>query len=192
MSDVVEKKPEPVKATKIGEVIIEIGCSKNRRMLWPLNKRELRGRWTRTNLLGITMHASMQKMPDIPGIRIVLDCAKRTVAFVDPLNEPRNEELKTKVLGILKEAFRVEYTAEKDVKSENLSATDIKSHLYWMRRFVDNEQAVVVKGALPELEDIEKLEGKTMIQNFNSSQRVAKTLEKQSELDIDSVFSEEE
>lgn len=173
----VDSKPRAMSADRIGEVVIEIADDRNRSVLWPCTKRLLRGRWLRANLLGITMHRDIQTMPDIPGMRVSLNCATKTAKTTDPLNEPRQKELCERLKTVLSELFRIPSGPEKDSEKTNLSPSEVKTWLYWMRRLVDNAQALVISGALPELEDIAKLEGETSIQNWNSSQRVARTRE---------------
>jgi hypothetical protein len=164
-------------ARRLGEILVEIADERNSNVMWPITKVLLRGRWARVNTLGQTMAQVMQPLPDIPGLHVGVDCARKLSKILDPLNEPRNAELVKKIQAVLKEAFRQVYGPEKDVVQEGLSDGEIKSWLYWMRRLVDNGQAVVIKGELPDLKAIRALPGKIAIENYNSSSRAVKFLE---------------
>ncbi len=54
------------------ELIIEVGDERNRNIMWAPTKVVLRGRWARANLLPTEMVESIVRLPDIPGIHILI------------------------------------------------------------------------------------------------------------------------
>lgn len=156
---------------RIAEVVIEVASPRNQQFMWPLTQVVLRGRWCRANLPGITMQPALEKMPDIPGMRVLCDPSRRIARVFDPLNEPGNQDLLSRCSRVHTECFRVAAGAEQDVELDSLDDTAVKSWLYWMRRAVDNGMAIVVHGDLPSMTTIEALPGKTRCGAFDSSAR---------------------
>lgn len=180
MSDTPAKTPPPPKQDSlapfrpIGEVVIEIGDSRNRNVLYPPTATQLRGAWKKANLIGITMDVRMTQMPDLPGLYVVLDCKRARLMVVDPLSAPENKSLLVQASAVHKDVFRVPAGPEQDKVENDLNDTRLKTNLYWMRRLVDNGQARVVKGELPAMDDIETLPGYTRAEAWNSSARARK------------------
>ena len=49
--------------------------------------------------------------------------------------------------------------------------------LYWFRRLVDSRSAIVIRGTVPEMHEIERLPGKIAIGPWDSNSRTPKFLE---------------
>lgn len=158
----------------IREITIEIGDEKNRSLMCPISKERLRGWWKRSNLIGVSVSAAAQSLPDLPGIYVILDCRKKTIRYADPLSFPENADLLTHAQKIVKEVFRDSCGPEKEVVQENLNENDLKTALYWFRRIVDSKQAALISGSLPEMEQILALPGRTKIESWNSSSRASR------------------
>lgn len=174
-----EKGPGPVPeprtdAKRLVPVCIEIGDDRCRQLMWPMTMNVLRGRWTRANLIGVTMAPVLAAMPDIPGMRVLVDPARSAARIFDPLAEPANAELLERARRVHKEAFRTEAGAEKAVDYASLSPDELKSWLHCMRRAVDSKHAEVVHGALPTVDQIAALPGKTRMEHYNQSSRAKK------------------
>src|SRR5947209_998523 len=72
-----------------GDFAVEVGDSRNRNFIWPLDQRALRGAWKKNHLPGVVMDERFAHMPDLPGQQIHVSCQRRVVRVVDPLNDPR-------------------------------------------------------------------------------------------------------
>lgn len=169
--------PAKTDARSILPVVIEIANDKNRQYMWPMNMVVLRGRWTRAHLIGVTMAPVMASMPDIPGMRVMVDASRSFARVFDPLAEPGNEEVRVRAAKVHKEAFRVEAGPENETRYDNLTADEVKSWLHCMRRAVDGGHAEVVHGSLPTAEQIASLPGRTRTEHFDQSPRARKYLE---------------
>ncbi len=164
-------------AKRMASVVIEIASDKNRQYMWPMNMSNLRGRWTRANLIGVTMAPVLASMPDLPGMRIMVDPARSSARIFDPLAEPANAELLERARKVHKEAFRVEAGADRTMDFPSLTPDELKSWLHCVRKAVDGRHAEVVHGMLPTAEQIAGLPGKTRTQHFDQSPRSQKYLE---------------
>lgn len=154
---------------QIGEVTIELGDKKNSNFDWRPTKAKYRGKWMRVNLVNGAVHQDFAQMPDIPGIHISINPAKKTAKVTDPLNEERNRNLTLKIKGVVKNCFKVDQGPMQDVLVDNMSPTDIKTWLYWMRRYIDCGYATEVFGKIPSMETIESLEGRIRIGQYDPS-----------------------
>lgn len=164
-----ESSTTEINTRRLTEVVIEIGDHRNRNILWPITQVVLRGRWNRSNLSGTTMAQVMTAMPDLPGMHISCDPSRQQARIFDPLADESNADLLFKAQRIHEQAYRTTAGPEKPILQENMTDTEIKTWLYWMRRFVDNNQARIIHGHLLDQEDIKKLPGKTKCELNNSS-----------------------
>ena len=171
-ADAAAQKPYPE-----FHAIIEVGDDKNRNPQFPPLKLVLRGRWGRDVLVGTTGRNELMSIPEIPGIYLEINTARRAARMFDPLTLPRYE----KTLEELRDPYRRLIGSEgkpwDDVVRTALNDTDLKTWLYWMARLVQSFKARVVEGLLPSLPEIEPLPGKTRIELFNASSRGRKTRE---------------
>jgi hypothetical protein len=152
-------------------VTIEIATKKNSNLLFGPNMERLRGRWSRTNLKGgKSMHAALAEMPDIPGLYLTVDTTKRLLVVSDPLLETKDGKELNRRLELHLEQFESQFgrmRAKPRVETEDATDEQIKTWLYWFRRLINNEQARVVSGDVPELKDFAKMPGKVVAEPFN-------------------------
>lgn len=163
--------------SEFGEIILEVGDSKNRYVTFAPTKSRLRGWWKKENLIGVSMNESLSQMPSLPGVYIVLDCRKRELRVYDPLTRSEFKEALEQARRVHKECFRTDAGPEKELKLENLDPTGLKTALYHVRRLLDNKQARLLSGQMPELEKILDLPGRTRVETWDSSARARKFLE---------------
>lgn len=161
------------------EVEVELGDNRNRSVLFPLTQERYRGAWRREFLIADEMVEEIAGMPDIPGMRVRIDPQRRRVVVYDPLSLPENAELCRRVQAFVKKLTREDQGPDKLTEHTLKSDNEVKGWLYWTRRLVDARRARVTQGTLPTLEEIERLAGKTRIENFNSSARACKFKEDQ-------------
>jgi hypothetical protein len=174
-TDPAQKPNEPHNMSS--EYTIEIATANSNNVLWPMTRQLLRGRWSRSVLVGVHAGPALQQMPDIPGLRLSVNLRTRTTRIFDPLGLPENASLLREVKIRYKELMGQEGRPEDDVKNE-WPASDrdrgegdsmLKGWLFWMKRLVQAKEAVEIGAPLPSFEQIEKLPGKTLVKPFDNS-----------------------
>lgn len=171
-----EKTTSPSMAA---EYTIEIAAGSCRNVVWPMTRDVLRGRWTRDILIGQHAPPALQQMPDVPGQRIHINWRQRLVRIYDPLSLPENAQLLRDVKAMYKELLNVDGRPADEIRREwplwqgqeamNQEGHDqLKSTLYWMKRFVNDKLAVEIGVPLPSLNEIALLPGRTLIEPFNN------------------------
>ncbi len=157
---------------KMPKYSIEIDGECNRSVMFQPTQEKLRGRWRASRILGRQYHASLAKMPgEIPGIVLTVDTEARTCSRVDLLADETNKAVWDQINSVSKD--HPELTPKSQpwppVVYESCSHDTIKTWLYWMRRIVNNKQAVVCQNSeLPNLAEVERFKGKIGVQQFNS------------------------
>lgn len=169
----------------VGEVTIEIetrdrktGRPTGGNVNWPVPSMMLRGAWPREMMIGVSGMVPLQQMPSIPGLRIRFDGRTRTVTVYDPLTLPEYANDLATIHRNYDLLFSPPVTAgprphhagrpEETQTHANLEPTDLKTWLWWMRQHVSDCKAKVLAGTLPELAEISRLPGKTLVETFNS------------------------
>lgn len=153
-------------------IIIEIADERNRSLLFQPLQDKLRGRWDSQNVAYKRPHPALAKLPRIiPGIQVIVDINKKTVGIVDPLEKSENADL-IKALESAKRELPglMSGTSPKPaVKYTDVGESVIKTWLYWMRRLVDNNQAMMVsdQDSLPKMAEIEAMKGEIRVSQFN-------------------------
>lgn len=170
------------------DIEIEFGDERNRVMMWGPTQQKLRGHWLRANLNGDELVEPFVKLPDIPGQRIALNYGRRFSVVYDPLALKENAATCEKISAIIYEQYRVRSGPAEEVTRKDMDADDLKTWLHGMRRAVDAKKAKVTKGALPTLEEIGTLPGRTRMEYFNNSYRACKFHEEFSDW-LDKVLS---
>ena len=157
------------------DVVLEVGDSRNRNLMWPLTQDVLRGWWKMLNLIGAEVTEEFtQRVPDLPGIRIEISATKKMARIFDPLATVEHASTLVRLNSVAKHSTIFGFSLvepEKTREFQLLSQTDLKTWLYWARRVVDAKHAVIVSGKLGTLAEIEALPGKTRIGLGNSSGR---------------------
>lgn len=156
------------------EFEIEFGDGRNRVMSWPPTAEIYRGAWKRANLVGDEMVEIISQFPDIPGMRLRLDPQRRKSVVYDVLYLPEHKEACARLQRLIKLHFGVDQGPAKPVERDRLDDDDIKTWYYWARRKVDAGQATIVRGELPDIDDVERMAGRVRIETFNSSARACK------------------
>jgi hypothetical protein len=164
----------PAAPTISPEIEIEFGDERNRVFMWGPTMEKLRGVWTRKNLHSDELVEELATMPDIPGMRIRVAYERKLAVVYDPLSLEANKALSDRIAAIIFERWRTKQGPDKTTTREKMDADDLKTWLYGMRRRVDNNEARVIVGTLPTMEEIEKLPGRTRIEMYNSSSRACK------------------
>lgn len=146
---------------------VEMGDSKNRCMVWPLDQRNLRGRWRRDNIAGVTTDDRFALMPDLPGHCITMDAAKKAAIIFDPLSDPKNERILKKAQAVAEAIWGTKCAGDQAVRNDDMSDDEVKTWAYWVRRYLDARQCRVVRGTVPEMAEILALPGRVAHHNFD-------------------------
>ena len=118
-------------------------------------------------MAGKTASGGMAQMPDIPGMMLTLNCAKRTLRIFDPLAEDR--DLLQRVNAVHKDVFRTEVQPEKEVIHDNLSDNRMKTILYeWATLVHERDKLIVREGSLPEADKVSEMPGRREINQFST------------------------
>ena len=146
---------------------VEVGDDRGRRIVWPLDRQSLRGRWSTKHAPSGGVTQSMADMPDIPGIYIGINFKEKAIAFIDPLNDMSNKELLNKINRTHKRVFFTNGSPEKD-RIRRLDDDSFKTAVYQIRRMLDNSQCEVKKGEVPSMKELfTHLSGKIKTKNFD-------------------------
>jgi hypothetical protein len=163
--------PQPAKVLPPnGEIVIELGTKQNQKVLFHPTGETFRGRWEDSMMKGQSSvnFPELQSLPDVPGIHISINARQGNGRIYDPLAASEHRALVVKLQAIGKKidgkpgAPVLSPDGPSERKME-LNVSQVKTWLYWMRILVDSGCAVERKGELPEMEDIEALEGRTQI-----------------------------
>ncbi len=146
---------------------VEFSTKTNENVVCPLTKKTLRGRWSNANLRGRTADNAIASMPDIPGIMVVFDGAKRIVEYRDPLAEESAVQLLKTIRGICKECRILQPDPDKKRSFPELTLDRMKQYCYWARRWTDGEQVVLTAGAVPTMAEVDLLPGRVELELFN-------------------------
>lgn len=162
------------------EIVIEASSPRCENPCFPPLKEFLRGRWDLHRFPAVDMHEAVSRMPGpIPGIRIGVDPANRTVRRYDPVELEEFAELWARKLEhneLYKEFLSAEARGKPwpETIQRDCSDTTIKTWLYWSRQLVGSDDknpisAVHIRKSarLPTLEEIALMPGKTQVGQFN-------------------------
>lgn len=182
----------------VGRVVIEIATPRNGKVLWGPNEQILRGAWRKSNCISDERPTILENMPDIPGMRIEIDNRIRRLSIFDPLASPEFREVLQRAKANFKVLFDQDPQPLESVINNNPSNTEIKTWLFWARRFVDGVEprrdrksgllvtsvkAVLIEGSLPTYEVIDSLPGQTKVDFFNSNVKGKRFLEDRDEVE---------
>lgn len=156
-----------------GRFTVEIGDELGRNLLWPMTQQVLRGRWSKSALIGRGGLPELLKFPDMPGIHIEVDATQKRARIYDPLANPANVNLLREIEPLYEKISGGKGRPEEE-QVFDLDPTALKSWLFWLKRTVDDGKARCVQCTLPKMQEIEALPGKTLIEPFNGSQTALK------------------
>ena len=146
---------------------VEIADDKNRRVMWPLDNKLLRGRILQGQFNG-QPDERFASMPDLPGIIIEVDPAKKTISYLDPLNFKSNKELLRKAQSVMREFTGERYGPEAD-RVRPASPDELKTAAFFCRRLLDNKTCIERSGKVPEMEVLMKWPGRCGANLFSES-----------------------
>jgi hypothetical protein len=172
-----DKKDEPRSSFVPLLFEIEIGNDKNRAVLFQPTQERLRGAWKRSNLNSDELTEVTQRLPDIPGLRIMLDAKSGRAVIYDPLGMPENEAVLQQAAALAKEVFGTNCGPVKERQYTEMKPDDIKTWAHWMRRLIQGSNARLTKGVAPSENEVKSMEGKAGAGRFDSSSRAFKFTE---------------
>lgn len=133
----------------------------------------VRGRWELAKLGERIVDDRLKNVPQvIPGIVIIVDFAARKIAFTDPLSWKSNAALLKELQKVMKEFSGVDQGPEKELSYAPLTADQMKTWLYWLRRHLDARQLKVHRGTVPEMSEIMRLPGRALMQPHDKNPKV--------------------
>lgn len=147
---------------------IEIAGKLNESVMCPIDQQNCRGRWARKNLIGKTYDGDFAAMPDIPGLCLVVNSARRRVRRFDPLADPQNERILKRAQKIGLTTMGVKFVPSKQKLWEEADADVIKTFCYWAMRLIDSGLAEVVNGHVPTWAEIKTMPGTIQMHQFDS------------------------
>lgn len=168
---------------------IEIAGKRNDNVVFPPVSQLLRGAWDIAN----TAHLNMVNGPGgdwlrdlttrvrrIPGLVVVVDSDKKKAAILDPLGLPENTELLKTMNLVFKthgRPFDSNGCRPQDTQEYTLDFDGVKLWLYWMRRLLNGNLAVLCAGSpdLPSLEECDKLPGRRRADPMNIYEQSAES-----------------
>ena len=154
-------------------VKIEIADECNRSVVFHPLQQKLRGRWDAQNVSYKRAHQALAQLPNvIPGIQVIIDTNRKTRGYIDPLANSEHEETVEKIRVAREQVSGISpgHNPWPPVKFENSTHNELKTWMYWMRRLVDNKQAIIIGNtdSLPTMADIESMPGEIFVGQFNS------------------------
>lgn len=121
-----------------------------------LRKDQSKGRRNGQFLGSKSPNQEMQGLPQsIPGERMTLDFGNNQCTIFDPLNEPEQADLVRRLETVLKRGLRIGSGAESKLDFEmprvmKLDDDQMKTLLLELRQKVNNNEAKIIDGALPD------------------------------------------
>ncbi len=155
---------------------IEIASERNHSYSFAPTLEVLRGRWASANVAhlepGAVLRQVHQAAPIIPGMRVRVDVANRTLTVYDPLKETEEgQKIWARISAIFEQNEEVFGADIKPVDSSRVefSVDAVKEWLYWMRRAINAGHAIKTpeSSEIPTLEEVKKLPGKRQAEPWN-------------------------
>jgi len=151
---------------------IEIATPQNNNVVCAMNNRHLRGRFDMSLIKGRMPDDRFARCPTIPGVRMQYDGARRVVAFVDPLADPKNRDVTREIQAAVQAMGWPKPEPAKAVVYERVSDDHMKEWAYWARRWLDAGQCDVLRGTnVPSMDEIEGLPGRIERNRMDTSQK---------------------
>lgn len=147
---------------------IEIAGKQNESVMCPIDQQNCRGRWARKNLIGKTYDGEFAAMPDIPGLCLVVNSARKRVRRFDPLADPNNERILKRAQKIGLTTMGVKFVPSKQKLWEDADDDTIKTFCWWAMRLVDSNLCEVVSGHVPTWQEIKTMPGTIQMHQFDS------------------------
>lgn len=158
--------------------LIEFAGPRNENIMCPIDSHPCRGRWSRKNLArtGTQIEGEFNAMPDLPGLCLLVNTGKRLVRRFDPLNDPDNDKLLKRAQRVVQAVTGVKMVPEKKKEWRERSADDntLKTFCFWVLRLRDAGHISVIRGKIPEWEEIKRLPGVIQLKTFDQLAGVAR------------------
>lgn len=162
---------EPRRRSPQFAFLVELSGPKNENVLCPIDNHVCRGRWSRKNLArsGAQIEGDFNGMPDLPGLCFVINTDKRTIRRFDPLADDDNAKLLKRAQRIALAVTGIKMTAEKSKTWKERACDDntLKTFVFWILRLKDAGLVNVIKGRVPEFEEIRKMTGVIQLKQFD-------------------------
>lgn len=163
--------------------IVELGDDSNRTISLDTMRLRLRGDFSLSKLHkrkqgGRDVGQIMQQMPDIPGMRIMVDYHAQKCRIFDPLETPEYKDVLVRVNQVAQEATAVKQSGGKftpvEAVEHKLDKDKMKTLCLELVRLVEDKQARVVAGELPTEEQLAAMPGRKLFDPWNNSPRKPK------------------
>jgi hypothetical protein len=166
-----DAKQLPQREIRAVEFVLEVSDNLNSNRDWPPTQRKLRGAWRHENTRNFALDtdgifAVLRQMRDIPGMHIRVNTKRKIAEVIDPLADPAKKDLLQNIQSVYEKAWGKKCCPEKPDRYDDMSADEIKTWIYWSRRFLDAQQCVLVSGSVPEMKEIFDMPGK-IVRNTN-------------------------
>lgn len=161
----------PARAAPPVAFAIEVFGSKNESIFWPPSSEALRGRFSWQNVSsGRPEEDAITAMPDLPGVVLTVNSAKRLIKKSDPLNDPANARLlaRAQKVGKSSRAVGKKMVPDKTVSREDVSDDELKTAAYWARRLLDVNLVRVIGGVVPDIDAIKAMPGMVNLQTSDT------------------------
>jgi hypothetical protein len=153
-----------------GEVTVEVDNALCRNILWGPNQMTLRARWDWARVPRNLTSEKLAKMPNIPGLQIVVNTRDRLARIIDPLGFRDNQQLARQVFAVWEQAFQEKRCVVPTWERRGLSDDDVATWLYWLGRELEAKHVVLISGRVPPLPEIaEVLPGASIRLQFYDS-----------------------
>ena len=149
---------------------VEIAGPRNQNVVCPYDQQKLRGRWQRDRNGMAEPGDDIRRMPAVPGICLRVSLSRKAVRRFDPLTQPQNSTALKKIKKVAQQVNGGQEVGPEDTVVWNMTDTEIKTFILWVRRLLDQEFCVVHSGEVPEFEQIQKLPGDFIIGQFDQGQ----------------------
>lgn len=127
----------------------------NENLLFGPTAARLRGRWSWSNTArGETSEAGLTKMPEVPGLYIVIDPPARRAAIIDPLGLEENRGLLLEVSNCHQSLYGRSIVPVPTTERHDMTDDELATWLYWAWRFKNSGHVTVVAGHVPDLAEI--------------------------------------
>jgi len=151
-------------------ITVEIAPKFNRQLMCEFLGERLRGRWSMAAIPGQSSE-TMSGMPDLAGIRLTLDCRKRTLVKFDPMGDEDHKDALDRAKRILSGWGSSSHDPHPTVTRDKLSDNDLKSILHEFCQWRDHAKVIVIAGDIPDTASIDSLPGRRRINPWDTGSR---------------------
>jgi hypothetical protein len=137
---------------------LEVDDRRNGPVLFGPLQETLRGRYEWQNWpRGTTSERGLASVPNLPGLYITVDPAKRTAKVEDPLAFRENAELLRTAQPAYEAVIGHSFIPRPSIDRRFKTRDELATWLYWCRRLLDDNLARLVKGQVPTIRELARL-----------------------------------